>query len=96
MFAQKITTKFRACDLRPAVPEYSQTSYLRMRSTEEAYCIYNYFDPSKNKALQIDTKEIMISLSDAEMQVLRNKTQKEFDRGPRAGQIELAENASGE
>lgn len=47
----------KTCDLRQAEPEYSQTSYLRMRSTEEAYCIYNYFDPAKNKALKnVDKK----------------------------------------
>ena len=45
----KATTK--TSDLRQAEPEYSQTSYLRMRSTEEAYQIYNYLDPEKNKAL---------------------------------------------
>lgn len=51
----KDTTK--TCDLRQAEPEYSQTSYLRMRSTEEAYQIYNYLDPQKNKALQnVDKK----------------------------------------
>lgn len=51
----KPSTKTR--DLRQAEPEYAQTSYLRMRSTEEAYCIYNYFDPVKNKALQsVDKK----------------------------------------
>lgn len=47
----------KTCDLRQAEPEYSQPSYLRMRSTEEAYCIYNYFDPAKNKALaNVDKK----------------------------------------
>ena len=42
----------KTCDLRQAEPEYSQQSYLRMRSTEEAYCIYNYFDATKNPGLQ--------------------------------------------
>ena len=51
----KATTK--TSDLRQAEPEYSQTSYLRMRSTEEAYQIYNYLDPEKNKALQSPDKK---------------------------------------
>ena len=45
----KATTK--TSDLRQAEPEYSQTSYLRMRSTEEAYQIYNYLDPEKNNII---------------------------------------------
>ena len=44
----KVKDTTKTCDLRQAEPEYSQTSYLRMRSTEEAYQIYNYLDPQKN------------------------------------------------
>lgn len=51
----KPTTK--TCELRQGEPEYTQTSYLRMRSTEEAYLIYNYLDPKRNKAL-LDTAEM--------------------------------------
>lgn len=31
--------------------EYFQQCYLRLRSQEEAYSIYNYFDEGKNKEL---------------------------------------------
>ena len=35
-------------DLNQPDPEYSQLSYLRLRSLEEVYGIFNYLDPKLN------------------------------------------------
>lgn len=39
-------------DINQHFPEYSQSSYLRMRSQEEAYALFNYLDPQLNPRLQ--------------------------------------------
>lgn len=39
-------------DINQHFPEYTQPSYLRMRSQEEAFMIYNYLDPELNPKLK--------------------------------------------
>lgn len=63
-------------DGRPqANPEYSQTSYLRMRHQEESYQIFNYLDESFNMRLQnhlnrkskADTNDNLMSKKDRQV-----------------------------
>lgn len=44
----KVDPESTSSDMKQAEPEYTQTSYLRMRASEEAYALYNYMDNIKN------------------------------------------------
>lgn len=55
LFNDKIDSKH--IQIRQAHPEYSHTSYLRMRHQEEAYQIMNYMDQSKNRKLSAFMKK---------------------------------------
>lgn len=39
-------------EINQPFPEYTHSSYLRMRSQEEAFSLYNYLDPNLNLKLK--------------------------------------------